>query len=211
MSETTEKTDRVRHWARDVHDLAKAKGWHDEPAYPRRFQMVGNIAGEVAEAWEEARQKDFDPKRIYFVSPHNGEKWLDREIARTAVGSANEPKPEGFPVEIADVVIRALDTMAALGIEDVTEHTVRVMKENLRQRTNPDLWQQLCFLYRTVGRVLSDVDYDDSPAMTRENLAVTVARCEAVADLCGFDLWAVVAIKHAFNGTRSHRHGGKRA
>lgn len=52
------------------------------------------IVSEVSEATEEAREKDFNPRLIKFSS--NG-------------------KPEGFGIEIMDVIIRSLDLLGALG------------------------------------------------------------------------------------------------
>jgi NTP pyrophosphatase (non-canonical NTP hydrolase) len=57
-------------------------------------QMFMNIVCEVAEAFEEYRNNK-KPTEIYL----------------------NGNKPEGIPVEIADVVIRAMDTCEALGID----------------------------------------------------------------------------------------------
>lgn len=73
---------------------AEAKGFHE---VQNVWTFLGNLHAEVSEAWEEARKPDFDPKRIY---QHEG-----------------SDKPEGFPIELADVIIRLADTAKHLGID----------------------------------------------------------------------------------------------
>jgi len=89
--------------AKHVYEIAASKGWHDTDPLPRAATMLVNIHGEVSEAWEEVRKADFDPTRIY---------------------ASEKGKPEGLPVELADVLIRVLDMAAALGID--IEHAVRL-------------------------------------------------------------------------------------
>jgi len=79
----------------EAYEGAKARGFHSS-SEPSIFQMLGNIHGEVSEAWEEARQPDFAPTRIIY-----------REGG----------KPEGLAPELADIMIRCADTAQALGID----------------------------------------------------------------------------------------------
>lgn len=66
-----------------IHELAKSKGWWEEPRSPLEIHML--VVSEIAEATEEAR-KGTDP--IYF---------------------RDEYKPEGEQIELADAVIRIMD------------------------------------------------------------------------------------------------------
>lgn len=214
MSETKiEDSDRVAHWQRVVHALAKEKGWHDEPAIPRRFQMLGNVMVEVGEMWEEARAKDFDPKRIYVRDP--GADLPAERVRDWRDGDAL--KPEGFPIELADVVIRVLDTAGALGIE-MWDH--RIASVSILEHDNPDLWMQMTRLMREVALLIEDagpLDMDDEATVkevrddVEGGMAFVLARCEAIAQVASIDLWRAVEIKHVFNRTRSRRHGGKRS
>lgn len=87
----------IRQLCIDAYALAKSKGWHSNPnPVESIWKFLGNIHGEVSEAWEEARKPDFDPKRTYYRA---------------------DGKPEGLPAELADVIIRTCDTAQALGID----------------------------------------------------------------------------------------------
>lgn len=96
---TNEGTMDIREWQREIHALAVEKGWYpngdQRPASELAPVIVANLHGEVSEAWEEYR-KGHPLDHIYF-----------RE----------DGKPEGFPVELADLVIRVLDTCDAIGID----------------------------------------------------------------------------------------------
>lgn len=80
-----------------VHELAVNKGWYDNLQSPYQPHTIAawlcNIHGEVSEALECVR---------------GGE--LDLVVGVTG-------KPTGFPSELADVVIRCLDTAGAMGID----------------------------------------------------------------------------------------------
>ena len=81
-------------WQRHVYAISKSKGWHSGP--PNIWKFLGNLMAEAAEAWEEARKPDFDPKRKYYRA---------------------DGKPEGLGPELADQVIRAMDTAETYGID----------------------------------------------------------------------------------------------
>lgn len=85
----------IQEWQHEIHALAVEKGWYPNGEQRPAAEHLANLHAEVSEAWEEYR-KGHPLDHIYF-----------RE----------DGKPEGFPVEIADVVIRCLDMADAIGID----------------------------------------------------------------------------------------------
>lgn len=68
------------------HDTARDKGWHD-PA-PSTAEFIALTHSELSEALEQAR---------------------DGHPLTDVYRNASSPKPEGFPIELADAVIRIAD------------------------------------------------------------------------------------------------------
>ncbi len=79
--------------AQEAHQLAQEKGWYDTERTPADILML--IHEEISEAWGHLRD--------------------GREL--TEVWHDDKGKPDGFPVEMADVLIRVLDYCGYLGID----------------------------------------------------------------------------------------------
>lgn len=96
----------------EVHALARDKGWWDDPNQniPEKLML---IVSEISEALED-----------YRTTPRG---WL----SLYRLGEAG--KPEGFPVELADALIRLLDLCGFLGI-DIEE---MVAMKHAFNRTRP--------------------------------------------------------------------------
>lgn len=95
----------IADWQRRMHAIAKDKGWWTDqetgqPINPfkRLPETIALIHSETSEALEEYRNGRMD---LWYSN-------LDPEAG---------PKPEGFGVELADVVIRCMDTAESLGID----------------------------------------------------------------------------------------------
>jgi len=85
----------IMYWQNEIHKNAVAKGFY-EGFNPSDIKHIGTkmalIHSEVTEAFEEARNGNME---LYF----------------------DDGKPEGFPSEMADIVIRVLDLCDALSID----------------------------------------------------------------------------------------------
>jgi NTP pyrophosphatase (non-canonical NTP hydrolase) len=79
-------------FAKQVHALARAKGWWDKPR--TLSETIANTHAELSEAWEEVR-KGRAINEIYFEGK----------------------KPCGIPVELADAIIRILDFCEGFDID----------------------------------------------------------------------------------------------
>jgi NTP pyrophosphatase (non-canonical NTP hydrolase) len=95
----------ISHLQAVAHKIAIEHGWHDRPrGVP---ECLALIHSEVSEALEEFR---------------NGRDLIETRVSDTG-------KPEGFPVEIADVVIRCFDLAGSLGF-DLEKVIVQKMNYN---------------------------------------------------------------------------------
>lgn len=86
----------IRQWQREVHRLAREKGWWPDEAAPVTTEAIlaklALVHSEVSEATESARVAE-----------------LEMHI--------KDGKPEGMAVELADAVIRIMDLCGALDLD----------------------------------------------------------------------------------------------
>ncbi len=172
-----------------AHAMALEKGWWEGGVENRPVvEVTNNLHAEISEAWEEWRAGRME---LW---------WSHREqsgMSQTDIGSAFYMsshkrvecgwKPEGFWIEIADLMIRTADAMGAWG----------------------DGLPTICGWY----------DEDDFPEAISQlhelahdsNHGVVLVYCIEFARHHGIDILALCELKMAYNATRSHRHGGKRA
>lgn len=80
-----------------AHKTAKEKGWWEGGR--DLGEVLANVYAEVTEAWEEYRHG------------------ADLTEIRFERGEHGGLKPEGFPVELADILIRVADLAGAYGID----------------------------------------------------------------------------------------------
>lgn len=85
----------IRGWQKTIHSYAKDKGWWD--GTPDTSAKLMLMATEVHEAFEEWRN--------------------NRALTEVYYDEDKPTKPEGVPVELADVVIRVLDFCEWAGID----------------------------------------------------------------------------------------------
>ena len=173
---TSEDIAKVTDWqslVRVAHGMAVEKGWWDDGIANRPSEdIVNNFHAEVSEAWEEYRAGRM---ATWYADPQ-------------AVLAGKLPKPEGFFVELADLLIRIADAAGAHRIECDTD-------------TEYDLSED------TVGQSINYLHYH----LCNEHYSYAVEDCFGIAEANNHDLWATIREKLSYNATRPYRHGGKRA
>ena len=149
-----------------AHEMAVSKGWWQDGINNRSIdEIVANYHAEVSEAWEEYR--------------------AGRMSTWYAAGSA---KPEGFWIEIADLLIRIADAVGA-GRETTGRGKVAPYGH-----FPGDASLFIVVLHCRIGNVRS-----------------VISLCERFASLNNVNLYAAVREKLRYNATRPYRHGGKLA
>ena len=157
-----------------AHAMAVDKGWWE--GVRSAVECWVNFHAELSEAWEEYRCGRMAT-------------WYAADAA-SVLRSGGVPKPEGFWVEIADLMIRIADYVGS--------RRFRV--------------QGGCFLG-------TEKDLGSIPAVVSGlhhkigfgGFLAAVDTCEHFAAAHKVDLYAIIREKLAYNATRPHRHGGKRA
>lgn len=86
----------IAEWSKEIHDNAVNHGWWENEFRQISEQLLNQVA-ELCEAWEHYR---------------------DGKGLREVIYKEDHPdKPDGFPIELADCVIRIMDTCEAIGID----------------------------------------------------------------------------------------------
>lgn len=105
---------KIKDLQKEAHAIAKEKGWHSTP------RSIGDLIALCHSELSEALEWYRDAK---------GEKaWITTIFRDTEKGN----KPEGFPIELADTVIRIMDMAEIYGID--LEEAIRVKMEYNRLR-----------------------------------------------------------------------------
>jgi len=188
----------------EAHPLAVKKGWWENMDRPIDEQCAC-FHSEISEAFEEYRSKRMDTwYSLGGVTVVN--------VAHNADGcpgvfsGGNDDftpaKPEGFWVEIADLLIRLADTCGRYGIGI-----------NSTKCSHPEKVTIATFVTRLHWLAADALPWLEAKdwASAMENATDIVRVCETQAGLHGVDLWPIVNEKLAYNRTRAHRHGGKAA
>lgn len=132
--------------AKQINETAKSKGWWDGTEVSGRDPYVGDfkttvprpvgevlalVHSEVSEALEEYRD-GHDLRRMRYVHP-DGTACDPDVICRARAGVNSDAKPEGFPIELADVLIRVLDACAEWDIDIEEAMRVKIQYNSTRK------------------------------------------------------------------------------
>jgi len=173
---------------KQAHEIAKSKGWWDRE---RSWEeIVCLIHSEISEAFEEYRAGRMEVYRVPEVKTG---------------GIVTYPKPEGFPIELADIVIRLMDWAEHDGIDIAGNWQRETIKESVDH----------CSLEEGIGvpyqlMRLHSISFDEE-IMYPDNLQYCFDLVCILARSLDIDLEAAILTKMEYNRGRSYRHGGKKA
>ena len=198
----------IEELCRRSYDTAVVKGWHEEPR--SMGEVTALFHSEVSEALECWR----DPARVL------DEVWM-----------SEGGKPEGFVIELADLLIRIGDTAVDMKLPLVRvldNISVSMLGHGIeRMDTGPTslktIPEWLAYIHVCLSRAfvyfVTDDDFaqivDDNGENREDRVAFMLAKAMVTAGLIchdyGLDLEKALVLKMDYNNLRPHRHGGKRA
>jgi hypothetical protein len=174
---------------KEAYQTACEKGWHDTK---RDFEdVICLIHTELSETYEEYRNHH-ELSEIYY-SGTIGDKPF---VFPKSIPGVFE-KPEGIPVELADVCIRIFDTFGAFNA-DVDELTPRYIGRTINS---------LAGLINNCHMALNKALVARYPAGW---LLGVVFEIEEFCNCKGIELGKAIELKMNYNRGRSWRHNGKR-
>lgn len=172
----------------DVFQCNQANGWFEKDrTIGEDFALIHSEISEALEAYRSWKTED----RTDVLCCH-GKFQADWDAHRASLDrGAHLCKPEGVGSELADIVVRILDT--------VRRRKVDLPWDTLAEVTPRPLG------YETFGEHI-----DQLHALTSQrDLKGLLASVVFMADHAGLDLQYEFDRKLAYNRTRGHRHGGK--
>jgi NTP pyrophosphatase (non-canonical NTP hydrolase) len=166
-------------WQKEAHALAVEKGWYEgvtDNLSPTRIgSRLALIHGEISEALDCVSKGRMSFFRLGL-------------------------KPEGFPVELADVFLRLCDFAESVGVQ--MDEPEAVLLPDLS--TPEALARELNELHNSLSACQwGGPDHQ----IDGHVLSGFLSHLFCVADAAGVDLLAMAEIKHTYNKTRPHKHG----
>jgi NTP pyrophosphatase (non-canonical NTP hydrolase) len=175
-------------WARKAHRVSKEHGWHDDldDGKPARMPIrVALLHSEVSELLEAFRKEPHAP--------------CDKPGLLLSCAAE----------ELADIVLRCFDFMVEFHVDverlfaDETFQSAHADSRRMMAKSDnvfSSFAQTICDMHKTIGLMVS---------FPMSEAYALFFRCVQFAIANGIDLELAVSTKHAYNQTRSHRHGGK--
>lgn len=170
--------------------ISREKGWVQESDARPYHTATILFHSEISEALEEYRSN----KALNLTYPGEG------------------GKPEGIPIELADLVIRICQRMGTDG--DAAVLDAQTLEHMGKFVSSPKDFSKLSFeeflsdLHVAVS--ISAQCYDVRKKTHIFYLGRALAECFLFCEDNGVSIWEAIDMKEAFNRTRPHRHGGKR-
>ncbi len=162
-----------------AHAMAVDKGWWEGDR--SAVECWVNFHAELSEAWEEYR---CGRMATWYAD------------SASVLRSGGVPKPEGFWVEIGDLLIRIADYVGSRRLDVGAD----IDYEGAEWGAFDEQWEAIPRVVASMHRELAMNYFMD-----------VVDVCGMFAEFHKVDLWSIIREKLRYNATRPHRHGGKRA
>lgn len=178
-------------FAKEVHQVAVEHGWYDKK--PSFAEMVVMFHSELSEAVAEYRAgnriRPEQPTPMVYYSGGGC-------IATTPTKCCT--KPEGVAVELADCILRILDTLAEAGV-DIDDKIGHCPSE-------PDTISTIAMCHYLISKAyIQEVEMEKAYGW----LVICIEIIMDWAARNGVDMEAILRAKHEYNKTRPYLHGGK--
>lgn len=192
---------------------SEAHGWYDIPrTWKEEIALLHSEASEALDAFRQWGTDDVTKLQVRgcrsvmpLDGPHaaceHGQEW------NVCTAESPLPKPEGVGSELADVLIRLLDTCERHGID-------------IEEGGNSVGWAEPVFDDWPFGDMITELhgaihrfgitDLTDSSRDRNRYAALVYGHTRAICEAVGIDLDEEYERKYAFNLTRPYRHGNKR-
>ena len=179
-------------WVLIVHANARQKGFWDDA------QDIRDEAGEIDTVSVLSK--------IALIHSEIVEAYDDWKLGRTEMWFVPETdKPEGLPIELADVAIRILDTMGGLGIDPALVAPKSVIYTQGAEALFLDMHCQLAYVTEQARS-----GYEGWLLHAGYHLTTVINICRELCTRCsGKPIEEMMKLKHAYNTTRAYKHGKK--
>lgn len=179
--------------SKEIYEANKAKGFHEEKHSPEH--MLCLVISELMEAVEADRKgRKADVEYVETLTKQTSKSLFDVLFKNGVKDSVED--------ELADAVIRLLDTAGALGVR-----IKEIEKEN-----NLDYYATIGFFedHLFTERVIHIIDkYFNSINTIEWALALMIFNIEILCEVMDIDLWKHVELKLKYNSLRPYKHGKK--
>lgn len=176
----------------EIHQNAIEHGWYEQERSIE--ETIALIHSELSEALEEYRN-GHKIDEIYYVC-----KSKDKCTPSYSCEGCKDSKPEGIPVELADVVIRIMDYCGKEEININLNDCENIIENGFRKT--------IAGCHYFVSSVY--FNFLKSCKVYIHYLTLCIKIIESFLKNNNVDLWEVVRLKHEYNKTRPYRHGGKK-
>ncbi len=181
----------------EIHAWAKRKGWWDEQHSKTWEEQIALFHSEVSEALEHWRD-GYAENEIFHTHPPV----LNSDMT-VSVGTA---KPDGVPIELADLCIRLMDS-AEWAKLDIAARLALYSSEtsvpiNAQASFGTHVWK--------LHGLLSLIPPTPTVRYAVDDMVRVMRYVYGLCRIYSIDLAHAVDIKMAYNETREQRHGNKR-